>query len=223
MTRRDLLRRLLDALMFVATIAAVGVSFWQGASDWMQAGVLMIFVLLFGWRWLIDDDHLGFLKTNWLDLALIVLLASPMLRLFMALKVAGLAPALRLGALVRAHRKQLMRLVVISSDSLPAALSLVFAMAFCFGAAAYFFEHSVNRGFAEFHDSLWWAFVTLTTVGYGDIVPVTFGGRVVGVMAMVFGIAVYSLVIANVTRFVEEAAHRHAGDDASSPSSSARD
>ncbi|MDX8402001.1 MAG: potassium channel family protein [Mariprofundaceae bacterium] len=213
MDRRRLLRRTLDVLLFAATVAAVGVSFWEEAADWMQAGVLMLFVALFGWRWLIDEDHLRFLKENWLDLAFIVLLASPLLRLFMALKLVGLAPALRLGALVRVNRRHLMRLVVISADSLPAALSVVFLMAFGFGAAAYFFEHPVNPGFAGFHDGLWWAFVTLTTVGYGDIVPVTFGGRVVGVMAMVFGIAVYSLVIANVSRFVEQAAQARAADE----------
>jgi voltage-gated potassium channel len=36
----------------------------------------------------------------------------------------------------------------------------------------------------SFDDSLWWAFVTAVTVGYGDIVPVTLGGRVVAVALM---------------------------------------
>jgi len=41
-------------------------------------------------------------------------------------------------------------------------------------------------------------------VGYGDIVPMTDGGRIVGVFTMVFGITTYSLMIANLTYFVEE-------------------
>ena len=43
--------------------------------------------------------------------------------------------------------------------------------------AAYIAEHPTNPGFATFGDSLWWGIVTLTTVGYGDIVPKTSTGQ----------------------------------------------
>ncbi|MEA2026462.1 MAG: potassium channel family protein [Chloroflexota bacterium] len=43
-------------------------------------------------------------------------------------------------------------------------------------------------------DALWWAFVTITTVGYGDQVPVTEGGRVVGALTMVVGIAIFGVI-----------------------------
>jgi voltage-gated potassium channel len=45
-------------------------------------------------------------------------------------------------------------------------------------------------------DSLWWGIVTLATVGYGDISPKTTAGRVVGVMVMLVGIAMFSVVTA---------------------------
>jgi len=41
-----------------------------------------------------------------------------------------------------------------------------------------------------FHDALWWAIVTLTTVGFGDISPTSLGGRLIGVVLMFFGIGV---------------------------------
>ena len=50
--------------------------------------------------------------------------------------------------------------------------------------AAYIAEHPTNPGFATFGDALWWGIVTLTTVGYGDIVPKTTTGRVAGVFFM---------------------------------------
>jgi voltage-gated potassium channel Kch len=51
----------------------------------------------------------------------------------------------------------------------------------------------------EFGDALWWAFVTSTTTGYGDISPVTFWGRAVGVFLMHFSIFLLApLIIAKV-------------------------
>ncbi len=53
--------------------------------------------------------------------------------------------------------------------------------------AAYEAEHPTNPGFATIGDAFWWGLVTLTTVGYGDIVPKTFAGRAAGVALMFTG------------------------------------
>lgn len=87
-------------------------------------------------------------------------------------------------------------------------MSLVFGIVFIFGASAYMLEHAHNPAFSDVSDGLWWAFVTLTTVGYGDVYPVTSGGRIVAVFTMLFGIAIYSLMIANLTYFVEESGRK---------------
>jgi voltage-gated potassium channel len=42
---------------------------------------------------------------------------------------------------------------------------------------------------------MWWAFAILTTIGYGDVVPLTVGGKVFGVSIMILGVGVYSLPI----------------------------
>ncbi|KRA59755.1 hypothetical protein ASD89_24530 [Caulobacter sp. Root656] len=63
-------------------------------------------------------------------------------------------------------------------DSIKELLAL-YALLLVAGAGAYVaFEHK------PFVDSLWWACVTATTVGYGDIYPATTGGRVVAVVLM---------------------------------------
>jgi len=202
--------RILDGLLFIVTLAAVGVSFWRAAPEWLDPLVLILFFVCFVARWAISVDRHAYLKSNWLDLLLIVLLASPLLRLFTALRVVRIMPALRVGALLRANRKRLLNLVVLSQESFPAAMTLLFGIIFVFGTSAYLLEHEVNTQFGSISDGLWWALVTLTTVGYGDMYPMTAGGRIVAVFTMIFGITIYSLVVANLTVFVEGQAQQRA-------------
>ncbi len=63
-----------------------------------------------------------------------------------------------------------------------------------------------------FHDALWWAIVTLTTVGFGDISPVSFGGRAIGVVLMFFGIGVLGMFTATIAgAFVEQRLRKDRG------------
>jgi voltage-gated potassium channel len=66
---------------------------------------------------------------------------------------------------------------------------------------AYYAEHPTNPEFANLGDSLWWGIVTLTTVGYGDIVPKTSTGRWAAVMIMITGIAVLGLLSGSLASF----------------------
>jgi voltage-gated potassium channel len=82
------------------------------------------------------------------------------------------------------------------------AVALVAVGVIVVGAAVgYRAEHAANPGFKTFGDALWWAVVTLTTVGYGDIVPETTAGRVDGVMIMVAGVSVLGLLAGSMASF----------------------
>ncbi len=201
--RRRWLRRGLDLALFALTVGAIVSAFWEKVPSWIQFSALAAFVICFLFRWRLDDEPVAYMRRNWVDLVFVVLLASPLLRLFSFMRLARLHPLIRLGMLIRRHKQQILRLILLSRDSFPVAMAVLFLMVFLFGAAAWMLEHGSNPAFAEVSDGLWWAFVTLTTVGYGDIVPVTEGGRIVAVLTMVFGIAVYSLLIANLTHFLE--------------------
>ena len=50
----------------------------------------------------------------------------------------------------------------------------------------------VNSNITTGNEALWWAWVTMTTVGYGDRTPVTAGGRLVAVVMMTVGIGCFS-------------------------------
>ena len=66
---------------------------------------------------------------------------------------------------------------------------------------AYHAEHPTNHEFATVGDALWWGIVTLTTVGYGDVVPKTTTGRWAAVTIMITGIAVLGLLAGSLASF----------------------
>jgi voltage-gated potassium channel len=63
-------------------------------------------------------------------------------------------------------------------------------------------EIGENASIQSFPDALWWAVVTITTVGYGDMVPVTVAGRAMAFVLMLGGIAFFSGVTANLASFL---------------------
>ena len=59
-----------------------------------------------------------------------------------------------------------------------------------FSSVIYYSEESVNLGFTSILDAFWYTIVTLTTVGYGDIVPVSLVGKIFGAICSVFGVTI---------------------------------
>lgn len=51
-----------------------------------------------------------------------------------------------------------------------------------------------NANIRTASDALWWVYVTITTVGYGDTYPVTNGGRVLGAVVMLVGVGLFGVV-----------------------------
>ena len=64
----------------------------------------------------------------------------------------------------------------------------------------YYAEHGVNPQVATFDDSIWFVLQTITTVGYGDIIPVTGLGRLMGVMSM-FSALILTSIVTSVATF----------------------
>ncbi|HEX3725770.1 MAG TPA: ion transporter [Pirellulales bacterium] len=97
-----------------------------------------------------------------------------------------------------------------------AVVGFVVVVVIIFSAVGlYEFEHEVQpEKFRRLSDSVWWAFVTLTTVGYGDMYPITLGGRAIAVLTMVIGIGVVGTFISLIgssflSTMREEARHHY--------------
>lgn len=70
----------------------------------------------------------------------------------------------------------------------------------------------------SFGDAVWWAFCTVTTVGYGDFVPVTVPGRTAAVVLMAGGVVLVGLIVATISSAVlERVANAQSGPDVAQP------
>ena len=88
----------------------------------------------------------------------------------------------------------LRRVVGNARDALLSVLLGFTIVLFAAASLAYLLERDANPdGFGSIPAALWWAIVTLTTTGYGDIVPQTFAGRMLAGVVMVSGILVFAL------------------------------
>ncbi len=74
-----------------------------------------------------------------------------------------------------------------------------------FGSVMYLIEHEVNPGFNSIPRSIYWSIVTITTVGYGDISPITPLGQVIASFIMILGYAIIAVPTGIVTSAVMNA------------------
>ena len=73
-------------------------------------------------------------------------------------------------------------------------LVVAFIVLYLTSAGIYFFENEAQpEAFASIFHSFWWAIVTLTTVGYGDIYPITIGGKVFTFFVLIVGVGVITI------------------------------
>ena len=90
--------------------------------------------------------------------------------------------------------RQLRRVLVQESGPLLSVLVIFLMVLFLASVAVYFLERDVQpTTFGNIPAALWWAVATLTTTGYGDVVPITPLGRVVAAFVMICGLGVFGL------------------------------
>lgn len=203
-------RQLTHWPLLITSVAFLVAYSWQviadltGTAEVIARGLMVltwvVFVIDYLVRLSLASPRGTWLRTHLFDLSVVVLPALKPLRLLRALTV--VAPLRRTaGAALRS------RLSIYGVG----ALAIVVWM----GSLAVL---DVERGrpganIENFPDAVWWAFVTIATVGYGDFYPVTWAGRAVAVMLMAGGVALVGVVTATLASWVIERAAQGRDDD----------
>jgi voltage-gated potassium channel len=128
------------------------------------------------------------IATFWTGLLLeIRLFESGLFRVFWLVRVLDLS-------WFRHSRHRFKRVLVAQRSDLAVAFSGAGMLVLVSSTLMYFVEGGVQpEAFSSIPDTLWWGVVTLTTVGYGDVVPVTPLGRLLGAVTMLGGVAFFAL------------------------------
>ncbi len=200
-SRNDHLResweRRTEPLLLLLAVALLPLLFGPYVTDlselaerWFFIGDMLIwavFAVDLAARTWFAEHRVQFLRTHWLEVLIVVV---PFLR-----------PLRLLRLLVLVIRvSQILRRRAVGGSLLAAVIAIVIAT-----LVVVFAEQDSDGAIDNWGTALWWALATVTTVGYGDVVPVTSIGRVAGTVLMLVGIGVFGLLTANVAAwFVEQ-------------------
>jgi voltage-gated potassium channel len=153
--------------------------------------VWVTFVVDFVVRLVLSDKKWRFVRRNVVDLASIFI---PLVRPFRLLFDLSRLPALRGNSGVHLRR----RVIII-------AASFVVTFIYVISLSVYSVERDApHANITSFGDAVWWACVTMATVGYGDYYPVTVPGRILAVLLMIGGVAIVGTATATIVSYLNE-------------------
>ncbi len=180
---------------------------WTRGAAFLAVDDLLCLVLLVDWlgRARRSQDRRRFLRAHWVELVASIPLVGP-LHALRAARLVSVLRLLRVGVLAR----RVMRRLHLPATSL-SLTGLALAVGAFWGASALAFqafEQGRSASVRSFGDALWWSIVTMSTVGYGDVYPVSTGGRVVAGLTMAFGVGALGTLAGMITSILIELQER---------------
>jgi voltage-gated potassium channel len=158
--------------------------------------ICIVFLIDFSIRFKNSENKLEFMKWGWIDLVASIpsvdfLRAGRLLRLIRLLRVFR---ALKSTKLIYEHINRNKKQSALTSVALISFLMVVFS-----SIAILQFEKDINSNIKTAEDAIWWSYVTITTVGYGDKFPITTEGRIIGAILMTTGVGIFGTFTALVS------------------------
>lgn len=142
-------------------------------------------------RLIISKNKWNYIKKNPFD----IIAALPLDAIFQTARLARLFRILRLIAIAKNLLPSLFK--ILKTNNLDRVLVVATLLVVSGGTIVKYTEPDIH----SFADGLWWAIVTTTTVGYGDISPDTISGRIVAVILMIIGIGMIGMLTGSITTF----------------------
>ena len=208
-----------DGLLVVIAVGSLPLLLLETISDRLPDGdrsfifivnlvVFFAFAIDYFVKLVLTESKPTYIRTQWLSLFIVI---SQLLALLPALGVFGVLRGVRairvlgviarifgIGAATKSSGKEFFKKRAASVAFGVAGLTLITS------AVAFTIAEDVGDGrrINSFFDALWWSAATITTVGYGDIYPVTTAGRIIAVFTMVVGISTLAVVTARIAKFL---------------------
>lgn len=156
--------------------------------DYLDTAVCFVFLGDFAVKLATAESKLGYLKWGWIDFISSIPTIGP-------LRWGRLARVVRILRLLRGVRSGRVLTQYIlkrrAESAFAAALMAALLIVTLSSIAILYFEREADSNIKTAEDALWWAFVTVTTVGYGDRYPITTGGRIVAALTMTAGVGLF--------------------------------
>ena len=156
--------------------------------DLIDNGICVFFLIEFCVRFYNAENKLKFMRWGWIDLLSSIPSIEP-LRAGRALRLIRLLRVLRAFRSTRHLVKYVFRSKIQGTFTM---VSIIAVLMVLFSAIAILqVETDPNSNIKTAEDAIWWAYVTITTVGYGDKFPVTTEGRIIAAFLMTTGVGLF--------------------------------
>ncbi|MGB1281191.1 MAG: potassium channel family protein, partial [Vibrio cyclitrophicus] len=138
-----------------------------------------------------------FLKVHWIDFVASIPMIEP-------LRFARIFQILRVILVMRSSKRIFRELFRSRKETTLASIILLLVILLTVGAGTILIlEHNApGANITTGKDALWWAFVTISTVGYGDHYPVTNYGKLIATMVIICGVGVFGMISGLVTSLI---------------------
>lgn len=144
-----------------------------------------------------SPDRSQFLKMHWIDFVASIPMIEP-------LRYARIFHILRVLLVIRSSKFIFDQLLRNRKETTLASIILLLVVLLTIGAGSVLVIESKapNANITTAQDALWWAFVTISTVGYGDHYPVTTAGKFVASVVIICGVGIFGMISGLVTSLI---------------------